>query len=105
MKKFFSIISLFSLLLVFTAFVEPADAGYVNGYYRSNGTYVQPYYRSRPNAYTYDNYSYRSPSYSNGYGYNSSSYTSRSYSSRWYTPAWNDYDYSYGYSLYDDDDY
>lgn len=31
----------------------------VNGYYRSNGTYVQPYYRSDPNGTTNDNYSTR----------------------------------------------
>lgn len=30
---------------------------YVNGYYRSDGTYVQPYYRTRPNRTTLDNYS------------------------------------------------
>ena len=32
---------------------------YVHGYYRSNGTYVQPYYRSSPNGTVTDNYSYR----------------------------------------------
>ncbi len=30
---------------------------YVNGYTRSDGTYVQGYYRSSPNSYRYDNYS------------------------------------------------
>jgi len=29
---------------------------YVQGYYRSNGTYVQPYHRSSPNSTTDDNY-------------------------------------------------
>lgn len=29
----------------------------VSGYYRSNGTYVAPYYRSSPNNTTYDNWS------------------------------------------------
>ena len=32
---------------------------YVNGYYRSNGTYVAPHYRSSPNSSTWDNYSTR----------------------------------------------
>ena len=32
---------------------------YVNGYWRSNGTYVQPYYRSDPNGTTQDNFSTR----------------------------------------------
>lgn len=30
---------------------------YVRGYYRSNGTYVAPHYRSSPNSTTYDNWS------------------------------------------------
>jgi hypothetical protein len=30
---------------------------YVNGYTRSNGTYVEPYYKSSPNNSTYDNFS------------------------------------------------
>jgi len=30
---------------------------YVNGYYKDNGTYVQPYYRSNSNSTQYDNYS------------------------------------------------
>ncbi len=30
---------------------------YVNGYTRSNGTYVEPHYRSSPNNTTYDNWS------------------------------------------------
>ena len=32
---------------------------YVNGYTRSNGTYVAPHYRSSPNSTTFDNYSTR----------------------------------------------
>lgn len=32
---------------------------YVNGYTRSNGTYVQGYYRSSPNGTVQDNYSYK----------------------------------------------
>jgi len=31
---------------------------YVHGYYRSNGTYVAPYYRSEPDGTVTDNYSY-----------------------------------------------
>ena len=30
---------------------------YVNGYYKSNGTYVQPHHRSNSNSTTSDNYS------------------------------------------------
>ena len=31
---------------------------YVEGYYRKNGTYVQPHYRSSPDKSPYNNYSY-----------------------------------------------
>ena len=33
-----------------------AFAGMVRGYYRSNGTYVQPHYRSNPDGYKWNNY-------------------------------------------------
>ncbi|MFZ3071917.1 MAG: hypothetical protein WA162_01595 [Thermodesulfobacteriota bacterium] len=46
---FFATIFLFSPALV--------DAGWVNGYYKSNGTYVEGYYRSSPNNSVLDNYS------------------------------------------------
>lgn len=40
------------------AFAAPAMADqYVRGYTRSDGTYVQPHYRSSPNSVQYDNYS------------------------------------------------
>ena len=32
---------------------------YVNGYYKGNGTYVQPHYRSDPNSSRLDNWSTR----------------------------------------------
>lgn len=34
-------------------------AGQVNGYYRNNGTYVQPYTRSAPDSSVTNNYSYQ----------------------------------------------
>jgi hypothetical protein len=36
-----------------------ADAAQVRGYYRRDGTYVQPYVRSAPNSTIQDNYGYR----------------------------------------------
>jgi hypothetical protein len=49
-----------ALLLLITLLAIPAlaQAGHVNGYYRSNGTYVEPYERSDPNGTVQDNYSY-----------------------------------------------
>ena len=41
------------------AAIAPAEAGYVHGYTRSNGTYVQGHYRSSPNQSYSDNYSIR----------------------------------------------
>ena len=58
-------------------------ASYVRGYTRSNGTYVQPYYRSNPNALRYDNYGYNGGSL-----YNPSYTSTRNYSSSWYTPSY-----------------
>ena len=43
-------------LLAFGALPAAADE-FVNGYVRSDGTYVQPHYRSSPNSSPYDNYS------------------------------------------------
>lgn len=70
----------------------------VRGYYRSNGTYVQPYVRSSPNSLKYDNYGYTSGSSL----YNKSYYSSKNnYSSSWYTPSYTtDPNYYSGYSIY-----
>lgn len=96
MKKIYAIFSLLVMTVFFLALsFSSAEAYTVNGYYRSNGTYVDSYYRSRPNAYTYDNYSYTGPTYSNGYGYNNSYYSPRTYSSNWYTPSYYDNSWSY----------
>lgn len=43
-------------LLIGVAGGASADQ-YVNGYYRDNGSYVNPYHRSTPNTTTRDNYS------------------------------------------------
>lgn len=55
----------------------------VNGYYRSNGTYVQPYYRSQGNAYKWDNYNYQAsqPAYNPTYYQ-----PQRNYNSNYYQP-------------------
>lgn len=54
-KKLFSWVFLF--LVLFTACAS--FAGSVRGYYRKNGTYVQPYQRSNSNSTVRDNYSYK----------------------------------------------
>ena len=47
---------------------------YVNGYYRSNGTYVRPHYRTTADNYTYNNYSYKG-----NYNYHTGNYGTRNY--------------------------
>ncbi len=54
MKKIFSAIILSVLLVVSIN----SYAGYVKGYYKSNGTYVNGYHRSDRNNTVKDNYSY-----------------------------------------------
>jgi hypothetical protein len=54
MKKLLAAFALFSLLFMAT----PVQAVHVNGYYKSNGTYVQPYERTAPDGNPYNNYSY-----------------------------------------------
>jgi hypothetical protein len=87
------IFSLVILLGGISFFTNSAQAYVsVKGYYRSNGTYVQPYVRSSPNALRYDNYSYKGGSL-----YNKSYYSpTKSYSSSWYTPSYYTDSYYYG---------
>lgn len=46
------------VLIALILISAPALASTVNGYYRNDGTYVQPYQRSVPNQSPYDNYGY-----------------------------------------------
>jgi hypothetical protein len=68
------------LLLLALAFLLPtfviaaknpysSDDVYVSGHYKSNGKYVEPYYRSAPNANNWDNYNYKpsQPQYNDSY--------------------------------------
>jgi len=98
-------IALVTGLLISTAIASPALADTsVNGYYRSNGTYVEPYHRSDPNGNVYDNWSTRGnvnpytgesgtrnpyPNNNNPYSNNSSQYSYPNYS----TPSYQNYSY------------
>lgn len=116
-------IGLISLLFVFLFAVTPSvSAGWVNGYYRSNGTYVSGYYRTEPNLYKWDNYSfdgdwsdsYNDNTYYRSYGYDPepldddyiSSYSRNSYySNDDYFDYYDSYDYEPSYSWSDDWDW
>ncbi len=103
-----------TLITLVATTVANADV-YVRGYYRSNGTYVQPHYRSNPDGNFWNNWSTypnvnpytgaigtrRTPSYSGGYSWRTPSYGTSSLSSSysWRTPSYNTPSYSRGSSL------
>ncbi len=97
MKKILLNIAIYiALLTIYLTFTSPALAYVtVGSYYRNNGTYVNSYVRSNPNALRYDNYGY-----TGGSLYNKTYYTP-GYNSSWYTPSYyTDTNYYYGKSLY-----
>ena len=55
MKNFLT--PILALIIASTTYSAKAQDTYIEGYYRNNGTYVQPHYRSAPNNNPYDNYS------------------------------------------------
>jgi len=52
-----SVFAVITALFMLSTSASPIEAARVRGYTKSNGTYVQPYYRSSPNSSKYDNYS------------------------------------------------
>lgn len=57
MKK--ALLTVIVSCLAITFICEKALADRVNGQYRYNGTYVEPYYRSHPNQAVTDNYRFK----------------------------------------------
>lgn len=94
---------LFFLLLL----PATADAGWVDGYWRSNGTYVNGYYRTDPDLYKWNNYSfdndwsdiYNDRSYYRSYGYDPEPWDN-DFPNYSYSPSWS-YDYDWDYDWYD----
>ena len=59
LKKFAAGVLIATLFLPFIVMARGSGGTvHVNGYYRSNGTYVQPHYRSAPDGNPYNNWSY-----------------------------------------------
>lgn len=57
-----------TLVIAMLATAAITNADMVSGYFRSDGTYVMPYYRTPANGIPYDNLSYRGyPSQESGY--------------------------------------
>ena len=91
MKKAMTILMVLTVICL-TVLSANADV-WVSGYTRSNGTYVQPHYRSNPDGNFYNNWSTypntnpytgavgtrHTPSYSDGYSSRTPSYTIPSY--------------------------
>ena len=46
------------MILICFLVVNLAEAGWVRGYYRGDGTYVRPHYRTNPDGNPYNNYSF-----------------------------------------------
>ena len=84
MKKILSIfvVLVLSLSSVFTAYADT----YVKGYYRKNGTYVQPHYRSDRNWTKADNWSTKgNVNPRTGEKWYKKAYSSKSYKTKNYT--------------------
>ena len=114
------LITILAVLAIVCAIALPADAAVrVRGYFRSNGTYVRPHYRSNPDGNFWNNWSTypninpytgaigtrRTPSYSRGYSWSTPSYSwsSPSYQSNysWLTPSYSYPSYgTFGSSLW-----
>jgi hypothetical protein len=56
MKRLF-VLAILCLLLVLTTDLLAQSGGYVRGYTRKDGTYVQPYHRTAPDSNPWNNYS------------------------------------------------
>jgi len=56
-KKIIILAGVLTILISFFV-TSLAEAGGVRGYYRSNGTYVRPHYRTNPDGNPYNNYSF-----------------------------------------------
>lgn len=59
MRKIFVSILLTGLFFLFISLTPNTAEAYkgIGGYYKRNGTYVQPYYRTNPNSFKWDNWS------------------------------------------------
>jgi hypothetical protein len=100
------IIRFFIVYVAFTSFgiAMSQNQVYVNGYYKSNGTYVAPHYRTAPNNTVYDNRS-TSPNYNPYTGkqgtktYSNSYYNNSYYNNSYYRqPTY--YQQPYNYNTY-----
>jgi len=113
MKRTMTILMVLAVICIATLSAN-ADV-YVRGYYRRNGTYVRPHYRSNPDGNFYNNWSTypninphtgtigtkRTPSYSSSYSWRTPSYGTSSLSSSysWRTPSYSTPSYSTGCTL------
>jgi len=58
MAKEFISLAVAVMVLICLMAASTAEAGATRGYVRKNGTYVQPYIRSKPDRIPYNNYGY-----------------------------------------------
>ena len=76
MKKIFLILIIVLVALSGNAQINP-NVKYQRGYYKKNGTYVQPHYKTMPNKTNADNYSTKqnTNTYTEKKGYKAKDYT------------------------------
>src|SRR3989338_6282600 len=117
MKKITSLLLIFAFVfgIGFMFNSQPAHAGWVNVYFRSDGTYVNGYYKTEPNYYKWDNYSWEGDwsdslndkSWYRDFGYDPGPFDNDvpnydywdSYNS-YDSYDWNDYSYDYDWNDY-----
>ena len=90
MRKIMISLLVFALVfsIGFLSNATSAYAGWVSGYYKSNGTYVNSYYRSTP---SYKSYTPSYKSYTPSYKSYTPSYKSYTPSYKSYTPSYKSY--------------
>lgn len=57
-KRISVYMAIYAVLGVMSLTASAQDIRWQNGYYRGDGTYVQGHYKTKPNAYKYDNLGY-----------------------------------------------
>ncbi len=109
MKKIFlALIFFVAFNVIFSLSPNIINAGWVDGYWRSNGTYVSGYYRTEPDAYKWNNYSFDndwSDSYNDNTWYRNYGYDPEPFDNDYVSSYSRNYYYDNYYDDYDYNDY
>lgn len=88
-----------TLFIGLALFASAVSADSVNGYWRNDGTYVEPYHRSSPNSRLYDNYNSQGNvnPYTGQYGTQPNEFSNPPAYNQWQAPSWGVPDRSSGF--------